>query len=94
MNLYSKNKYYSLGLVSIDGSLNAASATELFREKLLKSKVSLDSNIVTLVLDGAAMMLKMGHKIHAEYQVCLAHGLLLAVIEVLHKTKMIFCKYA
>ena len=34
VNLHSKNKYYSLGLVSIDGSLNAACATERLREKL------------------------------------------------------------
>ena len=33
------------------------------------------------------MMLKMGHKIHAEYQVCLAHGMHLAVIKVLYKKK-------
>ena len=32
VNLHSKNKYYSLGLVSIGGSLNAACATELLRE--------------------------------------------------------------
>ena len=32
-------------------------------------------------------MLKMEHEIHAEHQVCLAHGLHLAVIEVLYKTK-------
>ena len=33
------------------------------------------------------MMLKMGHEILAEHQVCLAHGMHLAVIEVLYKTK-------
>ena len=81
------NKHYSLGLVSIDGSLNAACATELWREKLLEFKVLLDSHIVALVSDGAAMMLKMGHEIHTEHQVCLAHGLHLAVIELLYKTK-------
>ena len=35
------------------------------------------------------MMLKMGHKIHAEYQVCLAHGMHLAVIKVLYKKRLI-----
>ena len=40
-----------------------------------------------MVSDGAAMMLKMGHEILAEHQVCLAHGMHLAVIEVLYKTK-------
>ena len=87
MNLHSKDKYYSLGLVSIDGSLNAACATELLREKLLEFKVSLDSYIVAMVSDGAAMMLKMGHEILAEHQVCLAHGMHLVFIEVLYKTK-------
>ena len=82
-----KDKYYSLEMVSIDGSLNAACATELLREKLLEFKVSLDSHIVAMVSDGAAMMLKMGHEILAEHQVCLAHGMHLAVIEVLYKTK-------
>ena len=88
VNLHSKDKYYSLGLVSIDGPLNAACATELLREKLLEFKVSLDSHIVAMVSDGAAMMLKMGHEILAEHQVCLAHGMHLAVIEVLYKTKV------
>ena len=55
--------------------------------KLLEFKVSLDSHIVALVSDGAAMLRKMGHKIHAEHHVCLAHGVHLAVIEVLYKTK-------
>ena len=87
VNLHSKNRYYSLGLVSIDGSLNAACATELLRDKLLEFKVLLDCHIVALVSDGAAMMLKIGHEIHAKHQVCLADGLHLAVIEVLCKTK-------
>ena len=87
VNLHSKDKYYSLGLVRIDGSLSAACATELLREKLLEFKVSLDSQIVAMVSDGAAMMLKMGHEIQAEHRVCLAHGMHLAVIEILYKTK-------
>ena len=32
-------------------------------------------------------MLKMGHEILAEHQVCLAHDMHLAVIEILYKTK-------
>ena len=87
VNLHLKNKYSSRGQVSIYGSLNAACATELLREKLLEFKVSLDSHVVALVSDGAAMMLKTGHEIHAEHQVCLASGQHLAVIEVLYKTK-------
>ena len=69
-------------MVSIDGSLNATCATELLREKVLEFTVLLDIHIVALVLDGAAMMLKMGHEIHVEHQACLPHGLHLAVIRV------------
>ena len=68
VNFHFKNKYYSLGLVSINGSLNAACVTELLREKRLEFKVSLDCLILALALDGAAMMLKMGHEIHGEHQ--------------------------
>ena len=67
VNFPFKSKYYSLGLVSIDGSLNAACATELLRKKRLEFKVSLDCHILVLVSDGAAMMLKMGHEIHGKH---------------------------
>ena len=87
VNLHSKDKFYSLGLVRIDGSLNAACATELLRETFGVQGFTGQSYCSHGFSDAAAMMLKMGHKILTEHQVCLAHSVHLAVIEVLYETK-------
>lgn len=56
-------------------------------EKLLKDfNLPLD-NISSVTTDGARVMKKMGREIGPDHQICFAHGLHLAVCDVLYKKK-------
>ena len=87
VNLHSESKFWNLGLLQINGCLAA--------EKLNQYGLSLEKNIVCLTKDGAAVMQKVGKLIPAAQQLCLAHAIQLAVVDVLYKKettkKRTFC---
>lgn len=74
--------YKNLGIVKITGSMSALNALEILRAHLAKFNVSLDEDIVSVTTDGASVMVKMGRYIKGHHQICLAHGIQLAVISV------------
>jgi hypothetical protein len=80
-------KFWSLGLVRVSGSMPAEKCIELLEEKLAKFGLSLSQDIVAICTDGASVMCKVGRLIDAEHQLCLAHGIQLAVLDVLYKNK-------
>ncbi|CAG5049039.1 unnamed protein product [Parnassius apollo] len=77
--------YKNLGLVRMDGSMPSETCIRLLKEKLSEFELSLDRDIVAIVTDGASVMLKVGRNLRAYHQVCLAHGIQLAVLDVLYK---------
>ncbi|CAG9128692.1 unnamed protein product [Plutella xylostella] len=79
--------YKNLGMVKITGSMSALAALIILRDHLAKFNVSLDDDIVSATTDGASVMVKMGRYIKGHHQVCLAHGIQLAVIDTLYKTR-------
>jgi hypothetical protein len=80
-------KFWSLGLVRIHGTMPAKKCVELLEERLKIFGLSLSDDIVATCTDGASVMCKVGKLIEAEQQLCYAHGVQLAVIEVLYKKK-------
>jgi len=78
-------KFWSLGLSQVSGSVPAEKCVELLRSKLAAFGVNLDTDIVGICTDGASVMRKVGKLIGAEHQLCLAHGVHLAVQDVLYK---------
>ena len=61
-------------------------AVTIVREKLKEFGICLGSDIVAAATDGAPVMKKFGKSILPTHQLCLTHGIYLAVSEVLYKT--------
>ena len=57
---------------------------DLLIEKLHEFKIDLNQHIVSIVCDGAPVMLKMGRLSKIHQQICLVHGVHLAVVDVLY----------
>ena len=80
-----KGQFWNLGLVRIHGSLPAEKCIQLVNSKLNDFRLSLETDIVSITTDGAAVMQKIGRLITPGHQLCLAHGIQLAVLAVLYK---------
>lgn len=85
VNIHSEKKFWSLGLIRVDVSLKAETCVDILKERLSQFDISLDSEIVAIVTDGPNVMLKVGKLVNAEHQVCFAHGIHLAVCDLLYK---------
>lgn len=85
INLHSDSKFWNLGLVRIQGKLPATKCVQLLQKKLSEYNLSLEKNIVCVTNDGASVMKKVGTLIPVHQQLCLAHGIQLAVISVLYR---------
>lgn len=85
INVHDESQYWSLGLVRVSGSMPADKCIELVSQRLQEFGLSLENHIVAICTDGASVMCKVGRLMSAEHQVCLAHGIHLAVLDVLYK---------
>lgn len=77
--------FWNLGMVNINGALPADVAVQAVQNKLDEFNISLEKHIVACVTDGASVMVKFGKLIDCEHQLCFAHGIHLAVCDVLYK---------
>lgn len=98
VNLHSGNSKFkdgsnfkNLGLIRVDGSMPATTCIRLLTKKLLEFELSLDDDILAVTTDGASVMCKVGKEINASHQLCLAHGVQLAVIDILYAKKSQEC---
>lgn len=91
INIHNKDfdmaKYKNLGLVRIQGSMPAEVGTQLLQQRLSDFGLILEDDIIAFTTDGASVMVKMGRNFDGHHQLCLAHGIQLAVLEVLYKTQ-------
>ncbi|XP_063782142.1 uncharacterized protein LOC134932045 [Pseudophryne corroboree] len=78
-------QFWSLGMVRILGSMPAEKCVDLLEMKLSVFGLSLQDDIVGICTDGASVMKKVGRLISAKQQLCYAHGIHLAVMDVLYK---------
>jgi len=65
----------------------AKECIKLLEAKLGTFNLSLSKDIVAICTDGASVMRKVGGLLEAEQQLCYAHGIQLAVVDVLYKNK-------
>ncbi|CAG5019360.1 unnamed protein product [Parnassius apollo] len=90
INIHSKDlepaNYKNLGLVRIKCSMPADVGTQLIQQHLSNFGLSLE-DIVAFTTDGASVMVKMGKNFDGHNQLCFAHGIQLAVLDVLYKSK-------
>lgn len=85
VNVHSYKKFWNLGLVPIYGSMTAENCLRILKERLSKFDISLETDIVAIVTDGPNVMIKVGRLVCTEQQLCLAHGVNLAVCDVLYE---------
>ena len=78
-------KYWSLGLIRVQGSMPAEKCVSLLEEKLQQFGLSLEHDVACICTDGASVMTKVGRLISAEQQLCYAHAIQLAVLDVLYR---------
>lgn len=85
INLHASDNKFCLGVVRVFGSLTSEKTQQILRDTLETFGLSLDKHIVAAICDGARVNLRFGRENPTELQVCLAHGIHLAVTEVLYK---------
>ena len=85
INVYFQGGFRSLGLVCIQGSLNAAKAIKLVQERLQLFDLILNKDVVATITDGASLMINFGKDTCPEHVTCYAHAIHLAVCDVLYK---------
>ena len=85
INIHFQGGFRSLGLVRIQGSLNAAKAIKLVEERLQLFDLNLSKDVVATITDGASLMVKFGRDTCPEHVTCYAHAIHLAVCDVLYK---------
>lgn len=88
VNIHCNGKTFCLGLVRCLGSMVAERCTELVVE-LIKAYGLEETDIIAITTDGAKVMVKMGRQMPFTHQLCIAHGLHLAVMDVLYAREAI-----
>ena len=84
INVHSNTQFWSLGMIRVHGSMPAEKCVELLQQKLSDFGLNLTEDIVCISTDGASVMTKVGKLIKADQQLCFAHGIQLAVLDVLY----------
>lgn len=83
INVHTKDAFWNLGLARVHGSMPAEKCVEILNKKLSEFQLGF-TNIVSITTDGASVMKKVGKLIDPHHQLCIAHGIQLAVIKVLY----------
>ncbi|UYV74402.1 hypothetical protein LAZ67_11003411 [Cordylochernes scorpioides] len=87
IDIHSRTKVWNLGLTRISGVFSSEQCKYVIGAKLLEFGIDFETDIVCVTTDGCAMMVKLGHIIGPLQQLCYAHGLHLAVMDVLYAKK-------
>lgn len=80
-------KPINLGLVRVVGSCDATKFVQILRDRLSEYGIDLETTVVGITTDGASVMQKFGKLLPVESQLCFAHGVHLAVCDVLYATR-------
>jgi len=75
---------YNLGLVALKGSMTSRRILDAVEEKLSQFCLSIESDIISIITDGTSVMTCAGKMSPTHQQLCFAHAIQLAVIDVLY----------
>lgn len=89
VNLHLSNRFWNLGLLRITGACTAEVCLQMIKCKLEEFGLDFTMDIFSLVTDGAAVMTKLGRISEKQQQLCMAHGIHLAVTDVLYRKRTI-----
>ena len=85
-----QSQYFNLGLVRMLASCEAEKILQLLEKHLADVGITnMQSSITCIVSDGASVMKKLGRISHVDHQVYYAHGLHLAVCDILYKSRSV-----
>ena len=73
INVHFQGGFRSLGMICIQGSLNAAKAIKLVEKLLQLFGMDLNKDVVATVADGASLMVKFKKDTCPEHVTCYAH---------------------
>ncbi|KAJ2954908.1 hypothetical protein O0L34_g3232 [Tuta absoluta] len=93
INIHSKSfkngkMFHNLGLIRIQGNMPAEVCISLIQARLAAYDLTLsdcDNDVVAMTTDGASVMSRVGRLLPIFHQLCLAHGIHLAICDVLYK---------
>lgn len=72
-------------MIRLKKSGTALNCIELITEKLQEFDISLNNDVVSFTTDGASTMQKIGKLLTPKQQLCFAHGLHLALVDIIYK---------
>lgn len=87
VNIHRKEEFFNLGLVRIIGSGTAEHCVKLVEGRLNSFHLNIEDDIICITTDGARVMVKVGKLVPCYQQLCYAHGVQLAIVDVLYKKK-------
>lgn len=87
VNVHHKDTHFNLGLIRMHGSGTAEHCIRLVETRLANFDLDLETDIIGITTDGASVMVKLGKLVSCYQQLCFAHGIQLAVIDILYKKK-------
>jgi len=88
VTVYTDAEYWNLGLARITGKATSNRLLEIISRRLLDFDISMTSDVVCVTSDGAPVMCQISKLSGCLRQLCIAHGIQLAVLDVLYERKV------
>ncbi len=89
ISLFTTSAQFNLGLCRIRKKFDFSNAINSIKIKLAEFNLDINQDIVGITTDGAALMKKIGRLLLCEHQICINHGIHLAVMDSLYLSKSI-----
>ena len=90
INIHCQNNVINLGLIRMRDSCGAEKIFQLLEKQLAHFGITnMQTSIVSIVSDGASVTKKLGKISQLDHQLCYAHGVHLAVCDVLYKNRSV-----
>ena len=82
-------EWFNLGMIRVWGAQTAETLLKLVELRLNDFGLTLDTDVIAIVTDGASVMCKAGRIAPCEHVICLAHTIHLVVGDVFYKKKRV-----
>ncbi|XP_039962565.1 uncharacterized protein LOC120776099 [Bactrocera tryoni] len=86
--LHGQKNIWNLGLVRIKGAASSEYCIDMIESRLVDYDLSLATDIISIITDGASTMLKIGKRIGPLQQLYLAHGIQPGILDVMYKRQI------
>ena len=84
VNVHAQDKFWNLGQIPVHGSLTSEKMLSDIKVRLEKFGLNFEDDIVCSITDGASVMVKFGTLTNSLHQLCFAHGIHLAICDVIY----------